>query len=891
MKWITKLHIKYCLLLFLCTLSIGLFGQHQFKGTVVDADTKETLPFVNIGIVNKGVGTVSNFDGKFYLEINKADFSNTDVLQFSSVGYKTIQLKISEVNFNNLLFQKVVMKPQAMQLHEAIVSAKYLKGKKDDVVGFSYPSKNKFGYWKGDGSLGAELVTRISVDKKKHFLKDFHFYLNENYSDSVLVRINVYKGGTIYPEDKLLKKNVTKMIGKSPGMVTVDLKPYNLIVDEDFSIGLELLKVYGKRVGLVLAADYRPSTSYRRYVSQGQWKTFRGDAMTFYVNTSTLSEDDISQISNYSRNKTLQNSFKTPIINTNPIKTHKSITGFVFNNGKPVENATVQIAESLKHTQTDAYGRYTIMAQIGDVISFDYLGFEKVERTVLETIHNINVTMNVMVEELEGVTVTERARLKKTEAEMFSEYLTNDEFAKSAYGTLDKKTIGHAITIVDGKSLNLSAPNILAALDGKIAGVRIGNVTNGNTCFGCSFTKVAVFIRGGKGSINNIRPAIFEIDGVIYEDVPYFLDLNVIERIAVIPGLAGVGRYGQVAAGGVIAISTKHANYATKNNRASDLAKIRNNIYEFDAIDKQQANKNLPSYLKAFLACNTFETAKRVYEENEKIYSSSASFFLDAYIYFTANWEQEKFNNDIIANHQSLFVDNINEMKALAYVYQREGKFEKANKLYTSVFVNRPNYAQSYRDMANSYVELNEVQKAANLYSRYTKLLNESFLVADTIGLHPVITTEFNHFLQHKTDYAISSEDLKEVVAMREGTNTRLLFEWSDDEAEFDLQFVNPENRYFISSTSLYSQNEYFGKQENSSSKEFFLESDIQGEWIVNINYKGNKSGLPTYLKVTAFSGYGTDNEESTIRIYRLSLKNVNQNLFYLPTLGADKLN
>ncbi|MEP5273130.1 MAG: hypothetical protein ABJQ59_19130, partial [Maribacter dokdonensis] len=94
-----------------------------------------------------------------------------------------------------------------------------------------------------------------------------------------------------------------------------------------------------------------------------------------------------------------------------------------------------------------------------------------------------------------------------------------------------------------------------------------------------------------------------------------------------------------------------------------------------------------------------------------------------------------------------------------------------------------------------------------------------------------------------------------------------------------------------ISSTSLYSQNEYFGKQENPSSKEFFLESDIQGEWIINVNYHGNKSGLPTYLKVTSFLGYGTDNEESITRIYRLSLKNVNQNLFYLPTLGDDRLN
>ncbi|WP_027066534.1 carboxypeptidase-like regulatory domain-containing protein [Maribacter sp. Hel_I_7] len=867
---------------FLCALNFSVFAQDQVRGVVIDSDTKETLPFVNIGIVNKGVGTVSNFDGKFNLEIDKTNFSNYDILQFSSVGYKTVQFKISEVNFNNALFQKIVMQPEAMQLNEAIVSAKFLKSKKDDVVGFSYPSKNKYGYWKGDGSLGAELVTRISVDKKKHYLKDFHFYVNENYSDSVLLRINVYKGGTIYPEDKLLKKNVTKMIGKSSGKVTVDLKPYNLIVDEDFSIGLELLKVYGKRVGLVLAADYRPSTSYRRYVSQGQWKTFRGDAMTFYVNTSTLSDGDISQISNYSRNKTLQSSFKTPIINTNPIKTHRSITGFVFNNGKPVENATVQITASLKQTQTDAYGRYTIMAQIGDVISFDYLGFEKVERTVLETIHNINVTMNVMVEELAGVTVTERARLKKTEAEMFSEYLTSDQFAKTGFGTIDKKTTGNAITIVNGKDLNLAGANILDAIDGKVPGLRVLWET---------YREKYVFIRSFS-SINNNRKAIFEVDGIIYEEVPYFLDVAAIDRVAVIPGLAAATRYGQVAAGGIVAIRTKAAVYSRKRSAENiDQAKIRNNVYEHDAISKEQVNKNLPSYLQALFASNSFEAAKKLYQKNEKLYSSSASFFLDAYIYFTANWEQEKFNNDIISNHQSLFENNINEMKALAYAHQREGEFEKANKLYTSIFVKRPNYAQSYRDMANSYVEVNEVQKAANLYSRYTKLLNDSFLVADTIGLHPVITTEFNHFLEHKTDYTISSEDLKEMAAMREGTDTRLLFEWNDDEAEFDLQFVNPENRYFVSSTSLNNQNEYFGKPEYSSSKEFFLESDIKGEWIININYKGNKSGLPTYLKVTAFSGYGTDNEESTIRIYRLSLKNVNQNLFYLPTLGVDKLN
>ncbi|MCB0401804.1 MAG: carboxypeptidase-like regulatory domain-containing protein [Flavobacteriales bacterium] len=72
----------------------------RIKGTVVDAQTKEPLPFVNVAFKGANVGTTTDFDGKFSLETQWG----TTVLQASFVGYKTasktVQLgKSQEINF------------------------------------------------------------------------------------------------------------------------------------------------------------------------------------------------------------------------------------------------------------------------------------------------------------------------------------------------------------------------------------------------------------------------------------------------------------------------------------------------------------------------------------------------------------------------------------------------------------------------------------------------------------------------------------------------------------------------------------------------------------------------------------------------------------------------
>ncbi len=83
-------------LLFLLLFSIGftpLIAQKitKVKGTVIDAQTKEPLPFVNVAFVGTTVGTTTDFDGNFRLASQWA----SDKLMVSYIGYKPDTLDVT----------------------------------------------------------------------------------------------------------------------------------------------------------------------------------------------------------------------------------------------------------------------------------------------------------------------------------------------------------------------------------------------------------------------------------------------------------------------------------------------------------------------------------------------------------------------------------------------------------------------------------------------------------------------------------------------------------------------------------------------------------------------------------------------------------------------------
>ena len=79
-------------LIFFLLLGNILQAQTLVFGKITDAELNETLPFVNIGIPRAGIGTVSDEQGYYLLEI-PPDKVN-DSIYFSMVGFGFQSFKI-----------------------------------------------------------------------------------------------------------------------------------------------------------------------------------------------------------------------------------------------------------------------------------------------------------------------------------------------------------------------------------------------------------------------------------------------------------------------------------------------------------------------------------------------------------------------------------------------------------------------------------------------------------------------------------------------------------------------------------------------------------------------------------------------------------------------------
>ena len=111
---------------------------------------------------------------------------------------------------------------------------------------------------------------------------------------------------------------------------------------------------------------------------------------------------------------------------------------------------------------------------------------------------------------------------------------------------------------------------------------------------------------------------------------------------------------------------------------------------------------------------------------------------------------------------------------------------------------------------------------------------------------------------------------------------TRLVFEWNDSEAEFELEFVNPENRFYKTEHSLAANPHRISdeKRVGFSCEEFLIDQSLPGVWQVNATYLGNKKLTPTYMKTTMYHNFGSANQRKEIKIHRLGVKNIKQKLF-----------
>ncbi|MCR9082419.1 MAG: carboxypeptidase-like regulatory domain-containing protein, partial [Cyclobacteriaceae bacterium] len=122
----------------LVSLGVGsVFAQTTISGTVIDADTKETLVGVNIIVKGKVIGTISDLDGNFTLNVNQEP---PFTLIFSMVGYSSQEVEITggisnleiELAESTVLGQEVVI--SASRVEESVMKSPVSVEKMDIIA-------------------------------------------------------------------------------------------------------------------------------------------------------------------------------------------------------------------------------------------------------------------------------------------------------------------------------------------------------------------------------------------------------------------------------------------------------------------------------------------------------------------------------------------------------------------------------------------------------------------------------------------------------------------------------------------------------------------------------------------------------------------------------------
>ena len=261
---------KSLLLLSCCILSLFLslpIGAQTFViGQVIDAAIKEPLPYVNIGLLNKNIGTVSDETGYFELEVN-TEQNSRDTLRFSMIGFETKSYTLNDfINQNEI---EVYLTEKSTALDEVILSSKRKKYQ-TKILGNKTTSKALYAAFTSN-KLGNEMGFIVRARKHPMILKKFNISLVENDYGPIKFRLNIYDVLNGLPNKTLLTDNLFIETEESSGIVSLDLTPYEIIIDQDFFIAIEWIEDLGPGK-LYFSGGFFGAPLFAREVSQGTWE-------------------------------------------------------------------------------------------------------------------------------------------------------------------------------------------------------------------------------------------------------------------------------------------------------------------------------------------------------------------------------------------------------------------------------------------------------------------------------------------------------------------------------------------------------------------------------------------------------------------------------------------
>ncbi len=996
--------MKYLSIFFLCTLTSTVVLAQDYNtiaAKIIDAETNQPVEFVNIGFIDKGIGTVSGRDGTFKLTYEIDTITYDDILQISSIGYETKVIYLYELKDLYSYDVAIKLTPQLNGLDEVLLTTEKREFEK---LGSSYYARSQQGYWRNIDGLGGEIASKITVNHRNTLLESLSFNIEENVSDSLLVRVKVYDYYRGVPGKELVTQNIFHTIKKKKGVETIPLKDYNIVVDENIIVSLELVEVYGDAIYFVLSASPYGGLSYTKKASQGDWRIYNDVGISYnlissytkratgieevsrkkpeylqvywdtslamknrnikdelkvlskylkrleaasvevvtFNSTETISKTfeysnrnvkdiishlassyyigttDYSQIlkeadknleavllftNGQSMLTALQPGIDTPIFTINSLATadHQVLQnisrysgghyinlnkanisegldfltnevedsnvytsldtedkrgfvyGVVYDDNGPIANATVSIKNTFVQATTGPNGRYVIDATKGDVLNIKAFGSYSKD-TIVSRTKKLHIPLEENTVALEEVLLE-----KKVDRAA--------EIVETPFGKKKRGSVGFSMfttfTDKDISPAHFFWDDIFKRLPGVI------------------YVKKKPALRKTMRSHADVSiisfPAII-VDDMVYDQLtdqfPPPMDLQMVKSVTVLSTINATQRYGRLASYGAIVVKLKKPEDYDRNiTEKKNVKKVPKRLKYTETISTFEIAKSIAKKSNQLIALEKSESlvaAKQLFAthlQNDE--APSISYLLEATDYF---YEKDSdFGIGVASTIAHFAKNNPKALKTLAYEFEKLEDYKKALVVYNQLLELNNRDVQSYLDLARSLKQTGAYKAAGELY---TNMLFNSIPDVDFTLAADMITSEIQQLLSlHKSK--INFKDLPQEMLTESFTpDIRMVFDWNDPTTDFELQFVDPNNKFFTYAHTIFENRKEVSAdiEAGIASKEFILDKPEPGKWLININPIGDTNAKnPTVIKYTLYRNYGTVNETKTIKTIDLS--------------------
>lgn len=213
-------------LLFLIILFLGFSElSAQIQGVVVDSETGDPLPYINVYYEGKGVGTITDVDGKYSIPYHQG----WNELTFSMVGYSTQVIKVSastkRLNVkmkSDLVLEEVVVKPKkekysrknnpAVEMMKKVINAKKANdlGEKDY---YSYDKYQKITFSLND--ITADSLRESNLFKKYPFFREQVEKCEVTGKNILPISVDETVSQKVYRKDPKSEKTIIKGLNSS----------------------------------------------------------------------------------------------------------------------------------------------------------------------------------------------------------------------------------------------------------------------------------------------------------------------------------------------------------------------------------------------------------------------------------------------------------------------------------------------------------------------------------------------------------------------------------------------------------------------------------------------------------------------------------------------------